>query len=215
MVRYASAMTNQSVSTSNAIDLDRRSQILECTCSVISRDGAEGLRMAAVAREANVSSALLHYYFATREDLIRLAFEYHETRETARGEARVAGIADPLERIRDVLSRELSDDEVVREGWVLWSEMARTAIFRDDFRASVADRSSRWVGLLADLIGTAQDAGRVPADVDPVSAALRLTSMVDGLGSHVIVGSVSRAEARRTLDIAMQEMLHLPDGSGA
>jgi hypothetical protein len=31
----------------------------------------------------------------------------------------------------------------------------------------------------------------------------------------VIVGSVSRAEARRTLDIAMQEMLHLPDGSGA
>jgi hypothetical protein len=26
---------------------------------------------------------------------------------------------------------------------------------------------------------------------------------------------VSRAEARRTLDIAMQEMLHLPDGSGA
>ena len=68
---------------------------------------------------------------------------------------------------------------------------------------------------LADLIGTAQDAGRVPADVDPVSAALRLTSMVDGLGSHVIVGSVSRAEARRTLDIAMQEMLHLPDRSGA
>jgi hypothetical protein len=106
-------------------------------------------------------------------------------------------------------------DEVVREGWVLWSEMARTAIFRDDFRASVADRSSRWVGLVANLIGTAQEAGRVPADVDPVSAALRLTSMVDGLGSHVIVGSVSRAEARRTLDIALQEMLHLPDGSAA
>jgi len=65
-------MTNQSVSPD--LELDRRSQILECTCSVIARDGAEGLRMAAVAREAGVSSALLHYYFATREDLIRLAF---------------------------------------------------------------------------------------------------------------------------------------------
>jgi AcrR family transcriptional regulator len=195
------------------LDLDRRSQILECTCSVIARDGAEGLRMAAVAREAGVSSALLHYYFATREDLIRLAFEYHETRETARGEARLAGIPDPLARVRDVLVRELTDDEVVREGWVLWSEMGRTAIFRDDFRASVADRSARWVGLVAELIGAAQEAGRVPSEIDAVSAALRLTAMVDGLGGHVIVGSISRAEARRTLDLALMEMLHLDDGA--
>lgn len=205
-------MTNQSVS--NEVELDRRSQILECTCSVIARDGAEGLRMAAVAREAGVSSALLHYYFATREDLIRLAFEYHETRETDRSEERLATIDDPLARVRDVLFHEISDDEVVREGWVLWSEMSRTAIFRDDFRASVADRSARWVGLVANLIADAQDAGRVPATVDAVSTALRLTSMVDGLGSHVIVGSVSRAEARRVLGIAMGEMLHL-DGSDA
>ena len=203
-------MTNQSVR--NEAELDRRSQILECTCSVIARDGAEGLRMAAVAREAGVSSALLHYYFATREDLIRLAFEYHETRESARGEERIASIPDTLDRVRDVLERELSDDEVVREGWVLWSEMSRTAIFRDDFRASVADRSARWVGLMADLIAAAQDAGRLPADVDAVSAALRLTSLVDGLGSHVIIGSISRAEARRTLGIAMREMLHLEEG---
>jgi len=202
-------MTNQSVSIET--ELDRRSQILECTCSVIARDGAEGLRMAAVAREAGVSSALLHYYFATREDLIRLAFEYHETRESARGEERIAAIQDPLERVRDVLFRELSDDEVVREGWVLWSEMSRTAIFRDDFRASVADRSARWVGLVANLIGAAQEAGRIPPAIDAVSAALRLTSMVDGIGNHVIVGSVSRAEARRTLAIAMNEMLHLDE----
>lgn len=206
-MRYASRMTNQSVSQD--LELDRRSQILECTCSVIARDGAEGLRMAAVAREAGVSSALLHYYFATREDLIRLAFEYHETRETARGEERLATIDDPLARVRDVLFRELSDDEVVREGWVLWSEMSRTAIFRDDFRASVADRSARWVGLVANLIAAAQDAGRIPAAIDPVSAALRLTAMVDGIGGHVIVGSLSRAEARRTVDLAMNEMLHL------
>ena len=202
-------MTNQSVSRD--VELDRRSQILECTCSVIARDGAEGLRMAAVAREAGVSSALLHYYFATREDLIRLAFEYHETRETDRGEERLATIADPLERVRDVLFRELSDDEVVREGWVLWSEMSRTAIFRDDFRASVADRSARWVGLVANLIADAQDAGRIPASIETNSAALRLTATVDGIGSRVIVGAVSRAEARRTVEISIAETLHIEE----
>jgi hypothetical protein len=29
----------------------------------------------------------------------------------------------------------------------------------------------------------------------------------------VIVGSISRAEARRTLDLALMEMLHLDDGA--
>lgn len=206
-MRYAPPMTNQSVS--QGVELDRRSQILECTCSVIARDGAEGLRMAAVAREAGVSSALLHYYFATREDLIRLAFEYHETRETDRSEERLATIDDPLERVRNVLFHEISDDEVVREGWVLWSEMSRTAIFRDDFRASVADRSARWVGLVANLIADAQDAGRIPSAVESVSAALRLTALVDGIGGYVITGAVSRAEARRAVEASIIEILQL------
>ncbi len=44
---------------------DRETGILEAACRVIAREGADGLRMGAVAREAGVSSALIHYYFAT------------------------------------------------------------------------------------------------------------------------------------------------------
>ena len=35
--------------------------ILEAACRVVVREGAHGLRMAAVAREAGVSKALVHY----------------------------------------------------------------------------------------------------------------------------------------------------------
>src|SRR6476660_8527731 len=54
---------------------DRTADILEAACRVIAREGADGLRMGLVAREAGGSSALIHYYFATRADLLLRAFE--------------------------------------------------------------------------------------------------------------------------------------------
>ncbi|MBJ7248207.1 MAG: TetR family transcriptional regulator [Thermoleophilia bacterium] len=203
-------MTDQLVSAvDRSADTDRPSQILDCACVVIARDGAEGLRMAAVAREANVSNALLHYYFATREELIRQAFEYHDRRETRKGNERVEQIADPIERIRDVLSHELAEDAAVREGWILWSEMQRLAMFNEALRSSVADRSTRWVGGVATMIRVAQNDGSVSSEIDADAAALRLTALVDGLGGHVIVQSRTRAEALAALEQSLVSELGL------
>jgi AcrR family transcriptional regulator len=203
-------MTDQLVSAvDRSADTDRPSQILDCACVVIARDGAEGLRMAAVAREANVSNALLHYYFATREELIRQAFEYHDRRETRKGNERVEQIADPIERIRDVLAHELAEDAAVREGWILWSEMQRLAMFNEALRSSVADRSARWVGGVATMIRVAQSDGSVSSEIDADTAALRLTALVDGLGGHIIVQSRTRAEALAALEQAFVSELGL------
>ena len=203
-------MTDQLVSAvDRSADTDRPSQILDCACVVIARDGAEGLRMAAVAREADVSNALLHYYFATREELIRQAFEYHDRRETRKGNERIEQIADPIERIRDVLAHELAEDAAVREGWILWSEMQRLAMFNEALRSSVADRSRRWVGGVATMIRVAQNDGSVSSDIDADAAALRLTALVDGLGGHIIVQSRTRAEALAALEQAFVSELGL------
>lgn len=191
------------------VDLDRRTQILECVCRVVAREGVDGLRMSTVAGEAGVSSALLHYYFSTREELLRLAFEHHDRRETERSYARLSAIPDPVARLRDVLAHELSDDEAVREGWVIWAELTRYAQFHAEFRASVADRSNRWVGMVAELVAEAQDAGRVDPEIDAVSAGLRLTSVVDALCTHVMLGTVAQPEAVREVDAALRDILHL------
>ncbi len=186
---------------------DRRGEILTAAARVIARDGVDGLRMAAVAREAGVSSALLHYYFDTREELIRLAFDLHDRRAAVATEARLALIADPVERIRDQLGHQLDDDPEVRDGWVIWAEMQRLALFDAAIRASVVERSLRWVGAIAELIGEAQAAGRLPAERDAAELALRLTAFVDGLGEHVLIDSVPRAEAQRLLAAVLVEEL--------
>jgi AcrR family transcriptional regulator len=207
-------MTDQLVSAENvSAATNRPSQILDCACVVIARDGAEGLRMAAVAREADVSNALLHYYFATREELIRQAFEYHDQRETRRGDERAEQIVDPVERIRDVLAHELAEDAAVREGWILWSEMQRLAMFNEALRSLVADRSERWVGGVATMIGAAQRAGAVSAEIDADVSALRLTALVDGLGGHIIVQSLTREDALTCLEQALTTELGLTGSS--
>jgi len=48
---------------------DRKHTILDAACVVIARDGAARLRVADVAAEAGVSTALVHYYFPARADL--------------------------------------------------------------------------------------------------------------------------------------------------
>src|SRR5581483_6711698 len=59
---------------------DRVVEILEAACRVVVREGAHGLRMAAVAAEAGVSKALVHYYFANRRELLRNAFSWADQR---------------------------------------------------------------------------------------------------------------------------------------
>src|SRR4051794_8971642 len=71
---------------------DRKTEILEATCRVIAREGVDGLRMGTVAREAGVSSALLHYYFDSRADLLMQAFEHADIKAGQAADAALAGI---------------------------------------------------------------------------------------------------------------------------
>ncbi len=48
----------------------RREALLEAARRVVARGGLEGLTLAAVAAEADLSKPALHYYFPTREDLV-------------------------------------------------------------------------------------------------------------------------------------------------
>jgi AcrR family transcriptional regulator len=125
---------------------DRKLEILEATCRVIAREGTDGLRMGTVAAEAGVSSALLHYYFATRADLLMQAFDHADTKADEAAEAALVGIPDPLDRLRRLLLIYAGGEAVFREDWVLWVEMWRSAIFDERLAESVRRSSETWIG---------------------------------------------------------------------
>jgi AcrR family transcriptional regulator len=93
------------------------------------------VRTNAVAREAGVSSALIFYYFGTRQELLRKAFDYADARTETPG-------------------LRCDDAEVVRENWVLWSEMSAAALFDPGLRDAVNVAAERWVRCVRELILT-------------------------------------------------------------
>src|SRR5437763_15077412 len=108
---------------------DRKLEILEATCRVIAREGTDGLRMGTVAAEAGVSSALLHYYFDTRADLLMQAFDHADIKADQAAESALADIPGAADRLRRRWRVYPGREEEFGDNGVLWVEVGRAAIF--------------------------------------------------------------------------------------
>jgi AcrR family transcriptional regulator len=185
---------------------DRVADILDAASRVVRRDGAHGLRMAAVASEAGVSKALVHYYFPTRQDLLRSAFAYsgeHWNESIARELERAH---DGVERVERFLIASVDTTGSYGEHRALWNEVWSSLRVDEELRPLVRDVYRRWVQRLQGLIEEAQ-AEDAAASADPASAAWRLAAVVDGIDSMLYLGLVGRVKARRLVRESVQREL--------
>jgi AcrR family transcriptional regulator len=151
--------------------------------------------MDAVAREARVSKALVHYYFATRDELIRAAFLYSDHRATTRIEAELVLEESGAERLARFLVLDLDDEPVFAESRALWSE-AWSLMRRDELLRPDVERLYRaWNDRLLGLLEEGQTDGSIPSHIDARGSAERLSALVDGLESQLLLGLVTSEEA--------------------
>jgi AcrR family transcriptional regulator len=174
---------------------EREEAILVAACRVIAQSGAAGLRMSEVARETGVSSALLHYYFATRHELLARAFAFADTRVDAHVLALVGEQGSGRDRLESLLGAYLSPDPVVTEDWIVWSELWRSARFDATLRGLLNEADREWVGQVAALLREGVSDGSIDASIEIDDSAIRLISLVDGLGTRVLAGVLERDDA--------------------
>ncbi|MCC7022663.1 MAG: TetR family transcriptional regulator C-terminal domain-containing protein [Thermomicrobiales bacterium] len=189
---------------------ERKQEILEAACRVIGRRGVRGLRVEEIAREADVSVALIYYYFDGRANLLQRVLEYVNDRAGLYTETRPAAGASARERIDDVLLREIQDDPAVIENVIVWSEVTASALFEPNLRDAVCRSNERWAASLAELIRTGQQEGTVPGGIAADDAAVRLTALVDGLSSRWLTGAMTAEVARDLLQQAIARELGVP-----
>src|SRR5262245_20287176 len=113
---------------------ERSIRILEAACTVIVRDGAHGLRMATVAREASVSKALVHYYFATRQELLRSALEFSEQRWNAALDDELAPFPTAAGKLERMLLAGIEPDLPFSEQRALGNEIWSSLRSDDELR---------------------------------------------------------------------------------
>jgi AcrR family transcriptional regulator len=161
--------------------------------------------MAAVAREAGVSKALVHYYFPTRQELLRAAFAYSAEHWNASVAESLERVPDARKRVERFLLASVDPTQPFGEHRALWNEVWSSLRVDEELRPIVQDAYASWVGELARLVGQARRDGATP--IDARSAAWRLAAVVDGLDSMLYLGLVARARARRLVRQSIEKEL--------
>jgi AcrR family transcriptional regulator len=165
-----------------------RERILAAAVNRIAREGIEDVRIARIAMDAGVSTALVHYHFDTRDALLAEALEY--SFEHA-GDARVGPHGEltgsHAERLAQMVDQCLPLNESLELDWVLWVEMWLRVVRHPEFRPIAEElywRMQRW---FARAIREGVEAGEFnPCDVDQV--ADRAVALIDGFGVRTLIG---------------------------
>ena len=186
---------------------ERVEDILQAACRVVLREGAHGLRMATVAKEAAVSKALVHYYFATRQELLRAAFAYSGAQWDEAVAADLDRAPSGAKRVERFLLASVDPAAPFGEHRALWNEVWSSLRVDAELRPIVHDAYQEWVGELVRLIDAARKDGSAPGTVDPRASGWRLAAVVDGLDSMLYLGLVDRGRARRMIRQSLEREL--------
>lgn len=169
---------------------ERRGALLEAALQVLAERGLEGMRTREVAARAGVNIATLHYYFASKEELIAEVGWSLVLRFKEEGEAIPAD--QPLERLRDELRSIRRRVRASPETFLALNEMWLRAS-RDPVMARTCKKiSQRWVTHLAETIRAGQAQKTVRADLDPEGTAAMIAAFVQGAAMRLLVEPRSR-----------------------
>ncbi|MGA7398303.1 MAG: TetR/AcrR family transcriptional regulator [Solirubrobacterales bacterium] len=165
-----------------------RDRILEAACEAIANEGIDDVRIARVAMRAGASTALVHHYFSTREELLEeaLMHSYQLAAEDRFGHVIDDPDASATTRLKVMIDECLPLDGMQHNEWVLWVELWLRAS-RDDALKPMAQRLylsyREW---MLEVIQLGVERGEFRTD-DPEASADIALGLLDGMGIRALL----------------------------
>jgi AcrR family transcriptional regulator len=165
-----------------------RERILDVACELISSHGMDDVRVARIARAAGVSTALVHYHFATREALLGEALRHSYARAAAsRTSLRAGGGASAARLLARMIEHCLPVPGRLEREWVLWVELWLRAVRHPALQDVCHELYARLHEWFAAVIAEGVARGEFDvADVDATTDVL--LGAIDGVGVRVLAG---------------------------
>jgi AcrR family transcriptional regulator len=155
----------------------RRQELLLAAYRQIAESGFEGLRTREVADEVGVNVATLHYYFPTKEALIRAVVGHAMSRFRTTFEPGGSPGAQLAAHFRGV--RRLYRDEP--ELFVVMGELAQRSGRDPQIAAIFKEMNDAWHAALRALVKHAQQEGFVSAGLEPDATASLVIATLRGM----------------------------------
>ena len=132
----------------------RRIEMLRAAAELICERGFGDTRIADVAKRAGVSSALVIYYFGTRDRLLVDALRYSEESGYEAMEQKLAEISSLRDRLSLLIKWTCvpeADDEIPG-AWGLWFDLWAQAFRHDEVKAGRVELDARWRAMIVDAV---------------------------------------------------------------
>jgi AcrR family transcriptional regulator len=179
----------------------RRVQMLRAAAELVCERGFSETRISDVAKRAGVSSALVIYYFGTRDRLLVDALRYSEESGYEAAERMLAEIPSLHERL-SLLIKWTCVPEAENEipgAWGLWFDLWAQAFRHDEVKAGRVELDARWRRMIADAVESAD----LDTEVDAKMFALEFSALLDGLSIQVALED-PEVDSKVAYDIAMR-----------
>jgi AcrR family transcriptional regulator len=188
----------------------RRIEMLRAAAELICERGFGDTRIADVAKRAGVSSALVIYYFGTRDRLLVDALRYSEESGYEAAERTLAEIPSLRDRLSFLIKWTCvpTADNEITGAWGLWFDLWAQAFRHDEVKAGRVELDARWRAMIVNAIKNAE----FDVDVDARTFALEFSALLDGLSIQVALDD-PEVDSEVAYDIAMrfaERELNLP-----
>jgi AcrR family transcriptional regulator len=178
---------------------DARDRILRAATELIASDGIDEVRIARVANRARASTALVHHYFSTREELLAQALlQSFELAADERFGAGPAAAASATEGLAIAIDECLPTPGEGERAWVLWVELWLRAAREPELRPVAGRMYESYREWVARVIRRGVESGEF-REVDPDRVADLAMALFDGLGVRALIRDpeMSLERARR------------------
>ncbi|WP_155335055.1 TetR/AcrR family transcriptional regulator [Acrocarpospora corrugata] len=188
----------------------RRAELLDAARRVVLERGLASTRVADIAKATNVSGGLIHYHFATKDDLITAMLRATSETEVRRLREIIAGPGTAVQRLDRVLRYYIPSSRS-DQSWILWLDAWALGVREPHVREILLELEGGWIEILAEVISEGVQKGEFFCD-DPMGAAERLDGMLDGLVVRYTLhsGAMSRKRLLEHARIAATHEVGIP-----
>jgi AcrR family transcriptional regulator len=178
----------------------RRIEMLRAAAELICERGFGDTRIADVAKRAGVSSALVIYYFGTRDRLLVDALRHSEESFYEAAEQMLAEVPSLHERLSLLIQWTCVPEGAgeIPGAWGLWFDLWAQAFRHDEIKAGRAELDARWRKMIIDALDSSDLSAK-----DKRMFALEFAALLDGLSIQVALDD-PEVDSDMAYDIAMR-----------
>ena len=164
---------------------DKREAILKAATQVFAQRGFFQSQVADIARAAGIAAGTVYLYFRSKDDLLVSIFERTMKETLAEGEAAIAEVADPRERLRRIARLHLERMGRDRDTAIVFQvELRQSTKFMERFSSTYL---RDYLGIIRDTIADGQASGAFRSTFNPTIAAKALFGALDEMATNWIL----------------------------